>query len=182
MCINYILTKIFLYLYPHIFKFQVFLWNIIFEKISEFKCIYYMDENDNIINITFRYYLNCFLNNYQKGNYYVKCYNKYGINHVAFNGKLTEINKFKPTSSNIFIKKRNFSLSYENKPVILSLDVFDNYKTNICFYKDTHIQDLGKICKFFGVNCDTVSILIMKPFSRTNKNIKDSIINDLYFD
>lgn len=158
----------------------VILRKIFFTWISKIILIYYIKENGNQ-NITWNYYLNYNLDKYIKGTYYIKIYDIRGINHIAYNGNLNNINKMNTAQiiENL-PRRKNILLLNNGIPNSADLQLLDNYRTNMIYFQESCITNLGTILSLMGLKCDQVAIIQSYPFNKIVMKTDEIDIDYLY--
>lgn len=176
---------------PLLIKFYLILFNLyhnfwqnIFTYIGRISIIYYANKENKLQNITLNYYSGYNLTKYKSGDYYVKFYDKNGINHIALNGNINDLQYIKTIdTSQCPMRRKNITLYSNDKMLKANLEILDNYKTiSNSITNGNAITDLEKIFGFLNLECTHIKIIEIFPF--TKKIYKTSEINlgDLYYD
>lgn len=181
--IEFYFMIVFLYIYQFYSKWR----RLFFAVVNKIMLIYHNDGTDDstTTNITLYYYLNCLPKNYETGTYYVKFYNSYGTNHIAFNGNISDIKKLDGISNVSRTdedNKRKFIvlLGNDKNPLFVNLEMFDNYRVNMQYFPDSCVTNLGKIFGLMGLKCDRVMVIVHKPFNKYIVNPNEINIDHLY--
>lgn len=159
-------------------QFYHYLWYLLFNYLESIVFIYYLNDN-KVKNITLNYYLKYNLDEFDKGTYYTKIYNKHGTHHIAFDGKITHINKIKLEPNEYHPKRKQLFLSDNGNPINIDLDILDNYKINMKQFNNC-VKNLGLILIMMGIKCSHVTIIQMIPFNRITLPVNEVEIEHLY--
>ncbi|AYV85738.1 MAG: hypothetical protein Satyrvirus35_4 [Satyrvirus sp.] len=175
------MSRFLLYIYFKIYQLYCTIWKLIFKKFSRVILVYYFDGN-NLKNITMNYYFGIGLSKFRTGVFYLKIFDENGVNHIAFEEKITNIKNivlYDPLKN----PPRRKNITFLNDETSLEVDLcaLDNYKMNIEKLIVEPICDLKKILKFLGHDCTHVKIIEMRPFSKTLVDINEIHINQLYY-
>lgn len=156
------------------------IWKYIFAYFDKLIILYYI-ENGNKKNITFNYYLNYGLSKFNYGLYYVKIFSLSGMNHIAFDGNIGDIEKIKKFGwiEQPQKRKKIILLDDEAKPININLSILDDYKILSTNFKKS-VTNLGDVFKILDIGCTSVSIVQFNPFSKKILSVNDTHINDLY--
>lgn len=185
MILDLIMVKIkslMFYLFLRFYYYYNLIWDLVFSWLGQIMFLFYIDCQDNELstrcrNITWNYYLNYNMDKFKKGTYYAKILNVNGINQLAFNGNIMEINnRILPQNKP---KRKNIILQNNSIPINIDLKVLDNYKMSISGFNNP-ITNMGQILDLLGIPCTEVSIIRMHPFSKITLPINDVDIDYLY--
>lgn len=172
---------IFLNAYLKIYFYFDFFWKLLFAWLGKIVLIYHVN-NNNIKNITWKYYFGYGLEKHKIGIFYIRIYDIGGMNHIAYYGDITnlqrlELSKFDETPP----KRKNIILLNNGIPINIDLDILDNYKKNMKYFNDSSITNLGKILSLMGLNCSHVIIIQTIPFNKIIESVHNIDINYLYY-
>lgn len=179
------LEKILINFFFIIYRYYVLCWQLFFYYIKNIVFVYYINDG-KIKNITLNYYLKYNINDYKKGTYYVKIYSLDNMNHIAFKGDIDHINKITinkiTTLADVKIPKRKKIILLNNeKPININLQILDNYKINMEYFKDASISNLAQIINILGLKCTHITIIELYPFQKTTIEIENVDIKFLYY-
>lgn len=167
--------------YLRIYQYYNLLWKIFFSCVNNVKLVYLID-NNKPKNISINYYSGLKMDGKQSGNFYLKIYNSYGTNHIAFDGDIESVSKVRIIESlENPPKRKNVILSNNDNPLDINLEILDNYISNIKYFPNQSIVNLGSVLKILGFECTHVTIIETKPFNKTKVNVNDIDINYIYY-
>ncbi|AGC01843.1 hypothetical protein H012_gp620 [Acanthamoeba polyphaga moumouvirus] len=161
-----------------LYSFYQYLYRIFFGTFKKIRLVYFITD-EKVCNITFNYYLGLGLKKYNKGTFYIKEYNINNKNHIAFTGKLSEIQDFKIIDSNP--NRKNIIIMNNNEPCNFDLNILDNYKIHSDYYHESCIKNMSIILKILGINSTHINVMTIIPFTNKQIPIQDLNIDDLYF-
>ncbi|AGF85446.1 hypothetical protein QJ854_gp336 [Moumouvirus goulette] len=173
--LNNILIKLLLILYSVYQDFR----RVFFTMFRRIRLIYFVVDK-KIYNISFNYYFGIGTNKYNRGTFYIKEYSMNNMNHIAYTGKLSEIQNFKIIDSISIPKRKNIIIMNENEAYALDLNILDNYKIHSDYYHESCIKNMSTILSILGITCTHINIMTMLPFNNERIPVQDVTIDDLY--
>lgn len=145
-----------------IYRYFDILWDFFFTYVKKLLFVYYYGADEKVKNITFNYWTTIGLDKYRSGIYYLIINHKMGIERVAINGIVNDVedttDKILVKDTNIDPKRKNVLLLNGDEPVALDLNIIDNYMANSLVVGNSAITDLSIISKLIGVKCTNVAI------------------------
>ncbi len=167
-------------IYLKIYQYYIFLRKIFFSCINNVKLVYFID-GDKVKNISINYYLGLKSDNFKTGKYYLKIFNGSGTNHIAFNGNINDVSRIKIAECyDNPPKRKNVILLDNGVPLDINLEILDNYVSNIKYFPEQSIINLGSVLQFLGFSCTHATIIETKPFSKTITDVNDVDVGHLY--
>ena len=174
------IKKYLLQTYIYLYYIMQLLWARFFGLVNKFIMVYSY-ENDALTNVTMNYYLGLV---HKKSTYYVKIFDKNGINHIAFNGCCHDLRKipFIDTNQKLHFKRKNILLLADGAVSNVNLDILDNYRKNLQIYAEKAVVDLDVVLKILNIKCSDVKIISMSPFKILSVPVAGTDINSIYWD
>jgi hypothetical protein len=167
--------------YIYLYYIYQFLWNTFFSYVGKVMIIYYSDD-DHLSNITLNYYFGYRLHQYRQGVYYIKFFDKNGVNHIGFRGSVADIDWFRYVRPIVLgdVKRRNVLLLMNDDVSQVNLDVLDNYKSNMAYFAERSICMLADIFFFLKIKCSHIKMFTMSPFRVKVEPVGNLSIDAIY--
>jgi hypothetical protein len=174
---NHILSIMLFKVYPIVYYYYANISAKLFNTLGQIMIVYYV-KNNEMVNITWRYYIGIGMNSFQQGKYYFKTYNDYGVSHAIYSGYLTDIVKIAGKITKSSEKQRkNVMLLRNEYPVDIDLCLLDNYISNM---DACSITKLSEILDILNIKCTHVVFIEMMPFEKVIVDVNDIEIWNLY--
>lgn len=180
------LTDIYFYLYECYAALQSLTYNLF----GNIHTIYFFDGTD-IINITVNYYTNIYMDQYQRGIYYVQTSNAIHDDNFIFDGTIYDVTRYIASYTNHTIEiisyqrtcnRKNIVLLDDNKVLNVNFHTIDRYNNYMMhdnnFAKITDLKTIMWI--LLNTYCTHVLFIQTFPFKKNTYEIKDVTLDMIY--